>query len=108
MFSEVFNFFNYEDKKKLVFIIILFIFGALFESLSIGFMFPAISAIIGGKDNLMSSEILNNFVHQNIINFLNQLDEKILLISILGSVILIYFIKNILIIYVLFFSYFNL
>lgn len=105
MFSEVFNFFNYEDKKKLVFIIILFTFGALFESLSIGFMFPAISVIVGGKDNLMSSEILNNFVHQNIINFLNHIDEKILLISILGLVILIYFIKNIFLSFTYYFSH---
>ena len=74
MFSEVFNFFNYDDKKKLVLILILFIFGALFESLSVGFMFPAISVIVGGKDNLMSSEMLNNFVHQNIINFLNHIN----------------------------------
>ena len=52
------------------------------------------SVIIGGKDSLMSSAIVNNFFPQNLVDLLNGLDEKTLFISILSIVIVTYFIKN--------------
>lgn len=105
MFLEVFNFFNNKDKKNLIFIIILFTFGALLETLSIGFMLPALSTIIGGKDNLISSPLFNNFFNQNIINFFNQLDEKTIILSTLSLIILIYSIKNLFLSFVYYYSH---
>lgn len=105
MFLEVFNFFNNKDKKNLIFIIILFTFGALLETLSIGFMFPALSTIIGGKDNLISSALFNNFFNQNIINFFSQLDEKTIILSTLSLIILIYSIKNLFLSFVYYYSH---
>lgn len=105
MVLEVFNFFNNKDQKKLILVIILFTLGALFESLSIGFMFPVISTVVGGKDFLLSLEILNKFFGQKIIYFIYRLDEKTIIISLLGLVILIYSIKNIFLSFVYYYSH---
>jgi ABC-type multidrug transport system fused ATPase/permease subunit len=68
-------------------------------------MFPALSTIIGGKDNFISSAFLNNFFNQNIINFFSQLDEKIIILSTLSLIILIYSIKNLFLSFVYYYSH---
>ena len=59
--KPIINFFNTNDKKKIILIILLFLLGALFETISVGLILPIFSILIGGKDSLLNSELFIKF-----------------------------------------------
>ena len=92
--KPIINFFNAEDKKKIILIIVLFLIGAIFESVSVGLILPIFSIIIGGKESLLSSEIFLKFSPDFLIDILENNSEQTILFSCLIIITLVYFVKN--------------
>ena len=92
--KSIINFFNAEDKKKIILIIVLFLIGAIFESVSVGLILPIFSIIIGGKESLLSSEIFLKFSPDFLIEILENNSEQTILFSCLIIITLVYFVKN--------------
>jgi ABC-type multidrug transport system fused ATPase/permease subunit len=105
MLLEVFNFLQREQKKKIIFLIFIFVVGAFFEMLSIGLLFPAITTLFSGKEYVITTEIFNKFFPQNLISLINAIDEKTLSIYILILLILFFFIKNLFLSYMHYLSH---
>ena len=92
--KPIINFFNTNDKKKIILIILLFLIGALFESISVGLILPIFSILIGGKDSLLNSELFIKFSPDFMIKILENNSEQTVLFSSLIIITAVYFIKN--------------
>ncbi len=92
--KPIINFFNIDDKKKIILIIFLFLIGALFESISVGLILPVFSLLIGGKEALLGSELFTKFSPDFLINILQINNEQTILFSSLFIITAVYFVKN--------------
>ena len=93
-FIEILFFFPKKDVVQVSLLVTLFIIGALLESLSIGMIFPVISLLIGGVEQLIDFNFIKNITTDEQLKFIINLDSQILYISALAFLIIIYFIKN--------------
>ena len=72
----------------------MFLFGALFESISVGLILPIFSILIGGKEALLNSEIFLKFSPDFLINILVSNSEQTILFASLIIITFVYFAKN--------------
>ena len=79
--KPIINFFKINNKKKIILIILLFLIGALFESISVGLILPIFSILIGGKDSLLNSELFIKFSPDFMIKILENNSEQTVLFS---------------------------
>ena len=94
MIANIFKILNVNEKKYLVAISILMIFGAFFEMLGIGLVVPIVLVLIKGKEALLKIEFLSKYEY-----LINSFSDFQLLFSILFLTVFVYLIKYLFLIF---------
>ena len=88
-FAIILHNLDYREKTKLIYLIILFFLGTLFELIGIGSIIPLLTLIIQGEIEF------RNFLMDYNLDFFNKYSFNELIIVLLLTVLLIYFVKTI-------------
>ena len=94
MIANIFKILNVNEKKYLVPISILMIFGAFFEMLGISLVVPIMLVLINGKETLLKIEFLSKYEY-----LISSFSDFQLLFSILFLTVFVYLIKYIFLIF---------
>ena len=94
MIANIFKILNVNEKKYLVSISILMIFGAFFEMLGIGLVVPVVLVLIKGKEALLKIEFLSKYEY-----LISSFSDFQLLFSILFLTVFVYLIKYLFLIF---------
>jgi ABC-type multidrug transport system fused ATPase/permease subunit len=94
-FKKIYFFLKIEEKKKIKFIIFLFLLGALMECLSVGLVLPIFSIISTPKELLLSNDLFGNNMPNLIITLIINTEQKTIIYITLLVLILTYLLKNI-------------